>query len=120
RQAAWGNCLRARETVASAHSARVIPRQMDGPVLTRHVAIAVAILAVLGPIGFAHAQSEERQEILRGGASKKGIYNIFGLDGTDLGRATVSYQSKYAPGTIVVDTAARRLYLIQSSSSALR
>ena len=60
------------------------------------------------------------QDMLRGGATKKGVYNIFGFDGTDLGRATVSYPSKYAPGTIVVDTGARKLYLIQDNGSALR
>ena len=94
---------------------------MDRLVLTRHVATVAAIVALLGPISLAQAQSDnERQEMLRGGASKKGVYNIFGLDGTDLGRTTVSYQSKFAPGTIVVDTAERRLYFIQSSGSALR
>ena len=40
--------------------------------------------------------------MLRGGATKKGVYNVFGFDGTGLGRTTVTYQSKYAPGTIVV------------------
>ena len=59
-------------------------------------------------------------EYLRGGASKKGVYNIFGLDGTGLGRAEVSYQTKYAPGTIVIDTAARQLYLVEANGSALR
>jgi lipoprotein-anchoring transpeptidase ErfK/SrfK len=94
---------------------------MDALVLTRHIATVVAIVVLLGPIGLAQAQSDtERQETLRGGASKKGVYNMFGLDGTDLGRATVSYQSKYAPGTIVVDTAARKLYLIQPGGTALR
>ncbi|MBX9829653.1 MAG: L,D-transpeptidase [Xanthobacteraceae bacterium] len=58
--------------------------------------------------------------MLRGGATKKGSYNIFGFDGTDLGRTTVRYESKYAPGTIVVDTKERRLYLIQANGSALR
>ena len=90
-------------------------------VLTRHVATVAAIAALLGPVSLAQAQSDsERQEMLRGGATKKGIYNIFGLDGTDLGRTTVRYESKYAPGTIVVDTAERRLYLIQANGSALR
>src|SRR5438045_2357561 len=90
-------------------------------VLTRHVATVAAIAALLGPVGLALAQSDnEGQEMLRGGATKKGIYNVFGLDGTGLGRATVSYQSKYAPGTIVVDTAERRLYLIEGNGSALR
>ena len=89
--------------------------------LIRHVATAAAIAALLGPASLAQAQSDnERQEMLRGGATKKGIYNIFGFDGTGLGRTTVSYANKYAPGTIVVDTAERRLYLIQGNGSALR
>ena len=90
-------------------------------VLTRRIAIIAAIAALSGPIGLAQAQSDnEQQEMLRGGATKKGIYNIFGLDGTGLGRTTVRYESKYAPGTIVVDTSERRLYLIEGNGSALR
>jgi lipoprotein-anchoring transpeptidase ErfK/SrfK len=88
--------------------------------LTRRIAFVAAIAALLGPVGFAHAQSNERLDLLRGGASKKGVYNIFGLDGTGLGRTTVNYPSKYAPGTIVVDTGARRLFLIEGKDSALR
>ena len=30
--------------------------------------------------------------MLRGGATKKGIYNIFGFDSTGLGRTTVRYE----------------------------
>src|SRR5687768_8727763 len=90
-------------------------------VLTRYVATVAAIAALLGPASLAQAQFDnERMEMMRGGASKKGVYNIFGFDGTGLGRSTVTYQSKYAPGTIVVDTAERRLYLVQASGSALR
>lgn len=92
--------------------------------MTHRIAILAtfaAIIGLLGPVSLAQAQSDnERLEILRGGASKKGVYNIFGLDGTDLGRTTVSYRSKYSPGTIVIDTAERRLYLIQDGESALR
>ena len=90
------------------------------PVFTRHLAIAAALAALLAPAGLAQAQDNERQEMLRGGATKKGVYNIFGLDGTGLGRTTVSYQSQYKPGTIVVDTAKRELFLIQDGGSALR
>jgi lipoprotein-anchoring transpeptidase ErfK/SrfK len=80
-----------------------------------------AITALLGPASLAQAQSDnEREEMLRGGATRKGIYNIFGFDGTGLGRTTVRYQSKYAPGTIVIDTAERWLYLIQKDGMALR
>ena len=88
----------------------------------RHlVATVAAVAALLGSFSVANAQvDKERMEMLRGGASKKGVYNLFGLDGTGLGRTTVRYQSKYKPGTIVVDTAARRLYLIQDGGSALQ
>jgi len=90
-------------------------------VLTRHIAIVVAIAALLGSVGLAQAQSDnEREDMLRGGATKKGIYNILGYDGTGLGCTTVSYATKYAPGTIIVDTAERRLYLIEPNGSALR
>jgi lipoprotein-anchoring transpeptidase ErfK/SrfK len=89
-------------------------------VLTRQLAIVVAIAALLGPVSLAQAQSDERQDMLRGGAQKKGIYNILGFDGTGFGRTSVSYASKYAPGTIVVDTTERRLYLIQGGGAALR
>ena len=88
---------------------------------TRLLAIVTAIATLLGPISLAQAQSDnERQEMLRGGAQKKGIYNILGFDGTDFSRSTVRYETKYAPGTVVVDTAARRLYLVQGGGSALR
>ena len=87
----------------------------------RHVATVAAIAALLGSFSLANAQYDnERMEMLRGGASKKGVYNIFGLDGTGLGRTSVSYPGKYAPGTIVVDTTARWLYLIEGNGSALR
>jgi len=89
-------------------------------VLTRLVATVAAIAALLGSVSLMQAQSDERQELLRGGAQKKGVYNIFGFDGTGFGRTTVSYQTKYPPGTIVIDTTERRLYLVQSGGSALR
>jgi lipoprotein-anchoring transpeptidase ErfK/SrfK len=84
-------------------------------------ATAATFAVILGFASFAQAQSsKEQQDALRGGASQKGVYNVFGLDGTGLGRASVSYPSKYAAGTIVVDTKERRLYLIQAGGSALR
>lgn len=90
-------------------------------VSVRHIAMLAAVAALLGSLSPANAQSDnERMEMLRGGASKKGVYNLFGLDGTGLGRTTVSYQSKYAPGTIIVDTSARRLYLIERNGTALQ
>ena len=49
--------------------------------LTRHIAIVAAIATLLGAVSLAQAQVDsERQEMMRGGASRKGVYNIFGLD----------------------------------------
>ena len=88
---------------------------------TRRVAIVAAFAALLGSASLAQAQFDnERQDMLRGGASKKGSYNILGFDGTDFGRKTVSYESQYSPGTIVINTTERRLYLVQEKGSALR
>ena len=89
--------------------------------LTRGVATLIAVTALVGPVNLAQAQSDnERQDMLRGGSTKKGIYNVLGLDGTDFSRTTVRYASKYAPGTIVINTTERRLYLIQEGGNALR
>lgn len=91
------------------------------PVLTLRVATLVAVAALLGTVNVARAQSDnERLDMLRGGATKKGSYNILGFDGTDFGRATVHYNTKYPPGTIVVSTSERRLYLVQEGGMALR
>jgi lipoprotein-anchoring transpeptidase ErfK/SrfK len=90
-------------------------------VLTPRVAVLIAVAALLGPANLAQAQSDnERQEMLRGGSTKKGSYNILGFDGTDLGRTTVRYNTKYPPGTIVVSTSERHLYLVQEGGMALR
>ena len=114
----WGNCRRTGETVELIPT---VPHHFHlgiELVLIRHVATVAAIAALLGPVSLAQAQSDN--ELLRGGATKKGIYNIFGFDGTGLGRTTVRYDSKYAPGTIVINTAERRLYLVPGGGSALR
>ena len=117
----WGNCRRTGETVDLIPT---VPHHFHlgiELVLIRHVANLAAIAVLLGPVSLAQAQSDnEREEMLRGGATKKGIYNIFGFDGTNLGRTTVRYDSKYAPGTIVINTGERRLYLVQGGGSALR
>jgi len=61
-------------------------------VFTRPVAIVAAIAALLGAVSLAQAQFDnERQDMLRGGATKKGSYNILGFDGTDFSRTTVRY-----------------------------
>lgn len=64
-----------------------------------------------------------------GGASAAGMIDFTGTSGgTYLGRggsspiprSTVMYAGNYAPGTIVVNTAERRLYLVMPNGQALR
>jgi lipoprotein-anchoring transpeptidase ErfK/SrfK len=43
-----------------------------------------------------------------------------GNSSSPIPRTTVGFQSNYAPGTIVVNTAERRLYLVQGGGTALR
>ncbi len=40
--------------------------------------------------------------------------------GSPISRQTVRFESKYAPGTIVINTSERRLYLVQSNGTALK
>ena len=46
--------------------------------------------------------------------------NFFATGSSPIPRTTVMYPTNYAPGTIVVDTAERRLYLVQPNGQALR
>jgi lipoprotein-anchoring transpeptidase ErfK/SrfK len=84
---------------------------------SRFAAGLIAIVTLLGFVGLAHSQDsyEERLEMLRGGAPLGP-----GFNGTTVTRTTVNYSSEYKPGTIVVNTAERRLYLIQGNGRALR
>lgn len=43
-----------------------------------------------------------------------------GYSGSSIPRQTVRYDGRYAPGSIVINTAERRLYLVQSNGTALK
>ena len=88
---------------------------------SRCVAALIAVAALIGSIGLARAQSDnERQQMLYGGAPRARNFNFFGLGGTDATRTKVSYSGTERPGTIVVNTAERKLYLVQDGGNALR
>jgi lipoprotein-anchoring transpeptidase ErfK/SrfK len=86
--------------------------------------LAGAILAgamLLVSVDHARAELDEKQVMLSGGAPKGRAFNFFGLTGDDtITRTTVGFSGHYAPGTIVIDTAERRLYLVQDAGTALR
>jgi lipoprotein-anchoring transpeptidase ErfK/SrfK len=80
--------------------------------MTRVLAFLFAALTALAAAG--HAQAQSFEEVLGRGLN-------FGRGGSSpVSRTTVSFDSRYAPGTIVVDTGERRLYLVLPNGQALR
>jgi lipoprotein-anchoring transpeptidase ErfK/SrfK len=89
--------------------------------LPRAFAALIAIVALLGLTDRASAQSDnERYEMLGGGSPRGRNYNFFGFGGSDTTRTRVSYGGSHKPGTIVINTAERKLYLVQGDGTALQ
>ena len=84
--------------------------------MTRVFAYLFAALVVLAVAGPAQAQEMDMRSLFSGGP------NFFGGGGgsSPIQRTTVSYDGSYAPGTIVINTAERRLYLVMPNGQALR
>jgi lipoprotein-anchoring transpeptidase ErfK/SrfK len=79
--------------------------------MTRTFAILFAAMTVLAGADRACAQQED---IIRPNS-------FFGRGGASpIPRTTVNFESQYAPGTIIVNTPERRLYLVLPNSQALR
>jgi lipoprotein-anchoring transpeptidase ErfK/SrfK len=81
--------------------------------MTRVIALLVASLTVMAT-GHAQAQEYDSRDILGGGP------NFFGRGASPIPRTTVMYPTNYAPGTIVINTGERRLYLVLDNGQALR
>jgi lipoprotein-anchoring transpeptidase ErfK/SrfK len=82
--------------------------------MTRALALLFAAITLLAGLGQAHAQGFDMRDLMGGGPG-------FGLGGSSpIPRATVSFSGNYAPGTILIDTAERRLYLVLPNGQALR
>ena len=62
----------------------------------------------------ATAQEMDTRDLMGGGL------NFLSTGSSPIPRTTVMYSSDYAPGTIVVNTAERRLYLVEPNGQALR
>jgi lipoprotein-anchoring transpeptidase ErfK/SrfK len=89
--------------------------------LSRAFSALIAIVALLGLTGLASAQfHDERYEMLRGGAPRANNFNFFGFSGSDTTRTRVNYRGSHKPGTIVISTAERKLYLVQADGTALQ
>jgi lipoprotein-anchoring transpeptidase ErfK/SrfK len=79
--------------------------------------VLAAIVSLLAATTATHAQGFDSRDLMGGGP------NFFtpGTSGVSpIPRATVAFPAGYAPGTIVINTAERRLYLVQGGGEALR
>jgi lipoprotein-anchoring transpeptidase ErfK/SrfK len=83
--------------------------------MTRAFALLFAAVTLLAGAGHAQAQGFfDMRDIMGGGPN-------FRLGGSSpIQRQTVSFVSQYAPGTIFINTAERRLYLVLPNGQALR
>jgi lipoprotein-anchoring transpeptidase ErfK/SrfK len=82
--------------------------------MTRAFACVMAAITLLIGTGLAQAESFDSRDIMGGGP------NFMGGRASPIPRTTVNFDSQYAPGTIVVNTAERRLYLVLPNGQALR
>jgi lipoprotein-anchoring transpeptidase ErfK/SrfK len=92
--------------------------------MTRAFAFLVAAVVVLAGAGHAQAQGfpnfffDDSRDIMGGGPG----YFRPGMSGgsSPIPRTTVSFSGGYAPGTIYINTAERRLYLVLGNGQAIR
>ena len=82
----------------------------------RPIALMFAALTLLAGAGQVQAEGFgfDSRDVMGGGP------NFFGSGASAIPRTTVNYSTEYAPGTIVVNTAERRLYLVLPNGQALR
>lgn len=87
--------------------------------MKRALTAIVTTAALLAGLGSASADPEFNPLLqLFGGGNTYGGSGYSG--GGPVPRTTVSFSGNYAPGTIIVDTRERRLYLVQGGGQALR
>jgi lipoprotein-anchoring transpeptidase ErfK/SrfK len=83
--------------------------------MIRFFAAPIAAIALLSATaGGALAEEFDSRDIMGGGP------NFFRGGSNPIPRTTVNYAGTYAPGTIVVNTSERRLYLVLQNGQALR
>ena len=83
--------------------------------MIREPALLFAALTVLAGAGPAQAERLDIRDMFGGGPNFR-----YSGQSSPIPRTTVSYPTNHAPGTIVIDTAERRLYLVLGNGQALR
>jgi lipoprotein-anchoring transpeptidase ErfK/SrfK len=82
--------------------------------MTRVLALLFVAVTMLAASGQAQAEVFDARDVMGGGPN-------FRVGGSSpIPRQTVNFSGNYAPGTIFIDTAERRLYLILPNGQALR
>ena len=85
--------------------------------MIRAFALLFAAVMVLAGAGHAQAQGFDLRDILGGGPN----FRDGGFGGSSpIQRSTVNFAGSFAPGTIYINTAERRLYLVLANGQALR
>jgi len=82
--------------------------------MIRAFALLIAAVTLLAGAGQAQAQFFDSRDIMGGGPN----FNPGGS--SPIPRQTVNFAGNYAPGTIFINTAERRLYLVLPNGQALR
>jgi lipoprotein-anchoring transpeptidase ErfK/SrfK len=82
--------------------------------MTRPFLCVMAAITLLAGTAGAQAESFDSRELMGGGP------NFFARPTSPIPRTIVNFGGHYAPGTIVVNTAERRLYLVLPNGQALR
>src|SRR5690349_8157923 len=89
--------------------------------MTRAFALLLAALTMLAAAGHAQAQGfffDDSRDIMGGGP---GFFRPGMPSGASpIPRQTVYFTGNYAPGTIIISTAERRLYLLLGNGQAIR
>jgi lipoprotein-anchoring transpeptidase ErfK/SrfK len=82
--------------------------------MKRYFAGGIAAVALLSSAGMARAEFFDSRDIFGGGP------NFYQSGVSPIPRQTVMYPTNYAPGTVIVNTAERRLYLVLGNGQALQ
>ncbi len=82
--------------------------------MARAFASLLAAVTLLAGAGHAQAEGIDSRDIMGGGP------NFFSQGSNPIPRTTVNFDTNYTPGTIVVNTGERRLYLVLPNGQALR
>ena len=81
---------------------------------SRVIAGAVAAGSLLA---LSQAQAQIYDDRFSGGAPRNGMYSTYG---SPIAKTEVSFAGNYSPGTIIINTAERRLYYVLAGGQALR